>query len=217
MASSARMRPSSSKPTRQRGVEAVSLAGHRHVLLAAEPEPDRPSRESRAERGHGCEPVGLHLLAAEPAAHPQALHGDPVARHAQHVGGDLLGLGGVLGAGLHEHLAVLVDGGQRAVGLEVEVLLAREVDLALEHVAGPGQAGGHVAALQHRLHALVAAGLDRLDHGHDRGQWFVVDLDPGCSAAGGFQRLAEHPAHGVAVVPGLVREQRLVVLDAPRR
>ena len=167
----------------------------------------------RTERGDRGEPVGLHLLAAEPAAHPQALHRHPVARHAEHVGGDLLGLGRVLGAGLHEHLAVLVDHRQRAVGLEVEVLLAGEVDLALEHVARPGQGRRGVAALQHRLHALVAHRLDRLDHRHDRGQRLVVDLDLQGASSGGLERLAEHPADGVAVVHDLVGEQRLVVLD----
>ena len=71
-----------------------------------------------------AKPVRLHLLAAEPAAHPQALHGDLVAAQPEHVGDDLLGLRRVLGAALHEDLPALVDVGQRAVGLEVEVLLA---------------------------------------------------------------------------------------------
>ena len=133
------------------GVEPVPLAGHRHVLLAGQPQPDRSAGQRGAQGGDRGEPVRLHLLAAEAAAHAQALHGDPVAGQAEHVRGDLLGLGRVLGAGLHEHLAVLVDHRQRAVRLEVEVLLSGEVDLALEDVGRAGKPGGDVAAGQHRL------------------------------------------------------------------
>ena len=90
--------------------------------------------ERRAERGDRREAVRLHLLAAEAAAHPQALHGDLVARHAQHVGDDLLRLARVLRAGLDEDLPVLVDEGERRVRLQVEVLLPGELELALEDV-----------------------------------------------------------------------------------
>ena len=74
-----------------------------------QPDPDRPAGQGGAERGDRREPVRLHLLAAEAAAHPQALHGDAVAGDAEHVRDDLLGLGRVLGAGLDEDLAALVD------------------------------------------------------------------------------------------------------------
>ena len=46
------------------------------------------------------------------------------------------------------------------------------------------------------------------------GSGSYVDLDRRRPAARGLERLAEHPADGVAVVPDLVGEQRLVVLDA---
>ena len=106
-------------------VEAVPLARHRHVLRPVEPDADGPSGEHRAEGGHRREPVRLHLLAAEAAPHPQALDRHVVAVQAQDVGDDLLRLRRVLGAALDEDLAVLVDLGQRAVRLQVEVLLAR--------------------------------------------------------------------------------------------
>ena len=118
------------------GVEAVPLAGHRDVLRAGQPEPDRATGQGRAERGDRGEAVRLHLLAAEAAAHPQALHGDVVAAPAEDVRHDLLGLGRVLGAALHEHLAGLVDVRQRGMRLQVEVLLAGHLDLALEDVRG---------------------------------------------------------------------------------
>ena len=126
--------PSASNPTRHAGVEAVALARHRHVLGAVEPQPDGTAGERGAERGDRREAVRLHLLAAERAAHPQTLHGDLVARQAQHVRDDLLRLARVLGAGLDEHLPVLVDQGERRVRFQVEVLLPGELELAREHV-----------------------------------------------------------------------------------
>ena len=122
------------------GVEAVPLAGHRHVLGAVEPQPDRTTGERRAEGGDRGIPVRLHLLAAEAAAHPQALDRDSWLGAAEDVGDDLLGLRGVLRAALDEDLAVLVDQRQGAVGLEVEVLLARELELTAEDVRAPSPA-----------------------------------------------------------------------------
>ena len=116
------------------GQERVPLAGHGDVLGAVEPQADRASGEHRAERRDRGQAVRLELLAAEAAAHPQALHGDLVGWQAQHVRDDVLGLGRVLGAGLDEDLAVLVDQRQRGVGLQVEVLLPAELEFAAEPV-----------------------------------------------------------------------------------
>ena len=115
-------------------VERVPLAGHRDVLGAVEPQQHRPTGDRRAQRGDRGEAVRLHLLAAESAAQAQALHGHLVAVQAQHVRDDLLGLRRVLRAGLHEELPGLVDQGQRGVGLQVEVLLATELELPGESV-----------------------------------------------------------------------------------
>jgi hypothetical protein len=115
-------------------MEPVPLAGHRHIHGAVEPQPDRTTGERRPERRNGRIPVRLHLLAAEAAAHAETLDGHVVTVQPKDVGDDLLGLGGVLGAALDEDLAVLVDVGEGGVGLEVEVLLPRELELAAEHV-----------------------------------------------------------------------------------
>ena len=128
------------------GVEPVPLARHGQVLRAVQPQPDRAPGERRTQRGDRRKPVRLHLLAAEAAAHAQALHRDVVVVPAQHVGHDLLRLGRVLGAALDEDLAVLVDVRQRAVSLEVEVLLAGELELAAVDVTACGEAGLQVAA-----------------------------------------------------------------------
>jgi hypothetical protein len=205
------MRPSASKPTRQS--EPVALARHGEVLGAVQPHPDRAPGERRAQGGDRREPVRLHLLAAEAAAHAQALDGDLVVVPAQHVGHDLLGLGGVLGAALDEDLLALVDMGQGAVRLQVEVLLAGELELAAEDVGGGGEAGLEVAPRHLRGRALEGLGRDRLGHLDEGGERLDVDLDGGRAEPGRLDRLAQHPAHGVAVEHHLAGEQRLVVLD----
>ena len=156
----------------------------------------------------------LHLLAAEPAAHPQALDGDLVAAQAQHVGDDLLRLGRVLGAALDEHLPGLVDDGQGGVRLEVEVLLPGHLGDPAEHVGRLGEAALDVAALDRGTPALVGARHDRLGEGEHRGQRLVVDLhrrgaEPCC-----LQGFPQHPGHGLPVEHHGVGEQRLVVLGA---
>ena len=168
VASSASRRPSSSKPTRHWAWKPWRLPDI--VMSWVRVSRSRTGRPVRVapSAAIAAMPVRLHLLAPEAAAHPQALDGHRVARPAEDVGDDLLGLGRVLGAALDEDLAVLVDVRERAVRLEVEVLLPGELELAAEDVRGTGEAGLDVAALQVRLAALEALGRDRLAHGHDR-------------------------------------------------
>nr|BFE73668.1 hypothetical protein GCM10020092_069690 [Actinoplanes digitatis] len=195
-------------------MEPVALARHRQVLGTGQAHPHRAAGERRAQRRDGGEAVRLHLLAAEAAAHAQALHGDLVAVPAQHVRDDLLRLGRVLRAALHEDLPGLVDERQRAVRLQVEVLLAGELEVAAEDPRGACQAGLDVAAQDLRRGALEAARGDRLPDGHVRRQRLHVDLDGGRAQPRRLERLGEHPADGVAEEHHLVREERLVVLDA---
>ena len=194
-------------------VESVPLARHGHVLGAVEPQPNRSPGEPGAERGDRGVAVRLHLLAAEAAAHPQALHGDLGVRQAEDVRDDLLRLAGVLRRRLDEHLPVLVDAGERGVGLQVEVLLSGELELAFEDVRAGGPRRLRVAAPQDGPGALEAFRRDRLGDGDQRRQRLVADLDGRGAEPGRLQRLAEHPAHRVPRVHHLAREQRLVVLD----
>ena len=76
---SASRRPSSSKPTRHVAWKPCRLPDMVRSWRAVEPQPDRAAGQGRAERRDRGEAVRLHLLAAEAAAHPQALHGDLVA------------------------------------------------------------------------------------------------------------------------------------------
>ena len=132
VARSAQIRLSSSKPTSQLARNGCRLPVMVMSWVRLSRRLHRAAGERRAQRGDRGEAVRLELLAAEPAAHPQALHGDLVGRHAQHVRDDVLGLRRMLGAGLDEDLPVLVDQRQRGVGLQVEVLLPAELELAGE-------------------------------------------------------------------------------------
>ena len=191
----------------------MPLAGHGDVLGPVQPQPDRTTGQRRPQRGDGGETVRLHLLAAEAAAHPEALHRDVVAVQAEHVADDLLGLRRVLGAGLDEDLAALVDVGQRAVGLQVEVLLAAELEGAGEPVRRGLERLVGVAAGDHPLMALEALGGDRLRRGDQRRERLVLHHDRLGAEPGRLLGLTEHPADGVTVEHHLVGEQRLVVLD----
>ena len=82
----------------------LDLAGQEHFYLET-----HCSVAHVDEGGHRRQAVRLELLAAEAPAHPQALRGDLVRGQAEHVRHDVLGLGRVLRAALHEHLPRLVD------------------------------------------------------------------------------------------------------------
>ena len=86
-------RPSSSKPGVEARQEGMALAGERHVERARQAHAHGPPRLPRAERGDGGPGVGLHFLAAEGAAHAEALHGDLLRGDAEHARDDLLRLG----------------------------------------------------------------------------------------------------------------------------
>ena len=123
----------------------------------------------------------------------------------EHVRDDLLGLGRVLRAGLDEDLAVLVDQRQRGVGLQVEVLLAADLELAAEPVRAPAQRGVRVAAADRAGVALEALRRDRLLRRDQRGQRLVVDLDAVAPSRAASSDLAEHPADRVPVEHDLGR------------
>ena len=105
-----------------------------HVLPARQADAHRPPEARRRQRRDRRPGVGLHFLAAEGAAHAQALHDDRVLRHAEHARDDLLRLGRVLRRRVDEHAAVLVAIRERGVGLEIEVLLPADRELAVEAV-----------------------------------------------------------------------------------
>ena len=101
-----------------------SCAGQAHA--------HRPPGLPRAQRGDGGAGVGLHLLAAERAAHAQALHRDLVRADAEHARDDLLRLGGMLRGRVQRDTAALVEPRHRGLRLEIEMLLSADSDLAVD-------------------------------------------------------------------------------------
>ncbi len=192
----------------------MPLAGQHHVLPARQADPHRPADLRRRQRGHRGPGVGLHFLAAERAAHAQALDDDGVLRQPEHPRHDLLRLGRMLGRRVDHQPAVVVAIGERGVGLEVEVLLAADAQLALEAVRRVAQRGLGVAAVQAIAVGEEAAGGNRvLDRPHRR-QRFVVDADRAGREARGLLGLGDHPGNRLAGEADLGGKQRLVV---PRR
>jgi hypothetical protein len=203
------------EPDLPRGVEAVAFAGHRDVAGAIEAQPHGPLRQRRTEGGECRIAVGLHLLAAEAAAHAQALHGHLVGGHTEDVGDDVLRLGRVLGRGLDEDLVVLVDVGQAGLCLEVEVFLSGEVEFAFEDVCGIGEGRIDLALVDEQWLPVVAVGGNGVADGDERRQ--RLDLgNHGCRAFFRcFEVFGEHPGQGLAEEHDLLsRQHRLVVFDA---
>ena len=147
----------------------MAFARQGQVLSAVQAHAHGSPGQHRAQRRHRRVAVRLHLLAAKTPAHAQALHRDLIGGQAQHMRGDFLRLGGVLGAGLDENLPALVHLRERSVRFEVEVFLPAEFELAFKGVRGFGKAQRDVAPAQRGLMALERVGGDGLLHGNQRG------------------------------------------------
>ena len=206
------------KAHRPAGQIRVPLAGHGQVLGTVQPQPHRASGERGPERRYRRVAVGLHLLAAESPAHPQALHRDRAAGQPQHVRYDLLRLGGVLGAALDEHLPGLVNVGQRRVRFQVEVLLPAALELAAVDVRGLRQPRRHVAAPQSGPRPLERLLFHGFPQRHGGRQRFVLRDDGLRPQPRGVFRFGQHPADRLPVEHDLgwavsAHQQRLVALD----
>src|SRR5690606_26584014 len=126
----------------------VALAGHRHVVVAVEPQLARPAGGTGGERGDHRPLRRLRLLAAEAAAHAPDLAGDESVGDAERARHDVLHLARMLGGGMDEHVAVLPRHGERGLTLEIEMLLPADAQRALEAMAGAGERRLHVAAAE---------------------------------------------------------------------
>ena len=172
---------------------------------------DGPAGDVGGERGHGRERVALRLLAAEPAAHPQARDDDLAAGEPEHLGHDALRLARVLRGHRARDVALGVDVRPGGVGLQVEVVLRAGPDLALEHVRRPVERVVGVAAQDPLGLGVDAAGRERGVDAEHRGQRLVGDLDRRGAAPGGVVGLGDDPADGVADVVDDLGGQQLLV------
>src|SRR5690606_13644460 len=87
-------------------VKGVALAGHGHVFHARQAHLGRATGQMRDHRTHAGRAGGLGFLAAEATAHAAHVDDDLVHRNAQHLGHQLLHLGGVLRGGVNDYAAV---------------------------------------------------------------------------------------------------------------
>ncbi len=195
--------------------EGVTLPGEGHVALSVEADAHGAPGLLGADRRDGGPGVRLDLLAPERAAHPQRLAGDRVAGDAEHARDDDLRLGGMLRRGVDQHLAALVDVGQRRLSFEIEVLLPADLHFPREATGrlGDGRRDARVSVegLDDQLVIRERLLVDRVLDGEDRVLRFGVDHHSGGGAAGEQLRLGEHPGDGLAVVLDLAWEERLVL------
>ena len=151
----------------------MPLPGERHVERPRQAHAHRAPRLPRAERGDGRPGVRLHLLAAERAAHAQALDRHLVLGEPEHARDDLLRLGGMLRGRVHRRRRRSRRARRSRLRLEIEVLLAADRQLAVEAERARRESG-HVAAREAERVGEEAPGGDRLLDGEDRGQRFVL-------------------------------------------
>ena len=190
----------------------MALAGDKKVVVAIEPQLDRPLKLLRGQAGPDRHVSGLRFLAPETAAHAAALHRHAVAVDAQGMGDPVLHLARVLGARMHQILALLLRQGVGDLTLEVKVLLSTDLQAAAEPVRGTLDPGFRLAA-PHRDGGQHLATLgQRLAHCQDGRQRLDVEPNAACSLARLHHAVGHHQCDDLADVLDLVaREDGLVM------
>ena len=189
----------------------VALAGDDHVLVAVVAELGGATGLARDQGGGGGRQVAVAFLAAEGAAHAPDFHRHRMVGQAQHLGHRVLDLAGMLGRAMDGDIAVLSGHGEGDLTLEIEMLLATDVDPARQLVRGgldgpggiaPGHDGGCLQK-RFRVHGLV--------DGDDGRQVLVVDPGQTRRRAGRLQRLGGDGEQGLAgIFDQTIGEQRVV-------
>ncbi len=136
------MRPSAIETDIVVDQEIMALAGHDHVVVAVEAELAGPARLHGGERRNRRPLGGLRLLAAEAAAHAANFDRHRMIGAAEHMGDNVLDLGGMLGRAIDDDVAILPGKGQRDLALEIEMILAAHLDAALQAMRGGLQRRG---------------------------------------------------------------------------
>ena len=157
-------------------VEAMALASRHEVVIAIEPELDRPAEFFGGDRRHAGEQGGLRFLATEAATHPPHLDRHLVGREVQRVRHQMLHFRGVLGRAIDQHAVLFFGHGVGDLALEIELLLPADPKLFLKPVRrGRKLRRGIAAHEMHRRHdeGTLPLRLLRRQHG---GQFLVVDF-----------------------------------------
>ena len=114
----------------------MALAGDHEVVVPIQPQLDRAVEFV----GRNCRPhrqvAGLGFLAAKTTAHAPAFDTHRVVADAQRVRHPVLDFAGVLGAGIHQPLVLLLRHHIGDLAFKVKVFLAADLKLAIECVLG---------------------------------------------------------------------------------
>ncbi len=197
-----------------RGVR-VPLSGDPHVVPAIRGHPDRSAGRDSAQGGERGPRRGLLLLAAEAAPQSRDLELDEVHRQTGHGRHRPLGRTRRLRGGVHQQPAVVAWDGQRAVRLEVGVLLGAELDPTGHDRRAPGPrridvAGGERPGRGQHLARLVR--LAGVEEGREHHPVSRHELGGPPRGVGG---IGDHERHRLTDAVDLsVGEQGLVVGDA---
>ncbi len=194
--------------------EVVALAGGAHVVVAVEPELDRPARPAGEERRDGRELGRLRLLTAEAAPEPPYLDGDGVGRDPEHARHHLLHLCWMLRRREHAHLAALGRDGERHLALEIEVILSARAQAAGQAMRGRRDSRRRVATDKRPRREHVALGGTRVVDREHGWQLVVLDhrgRDRPTRRLGGRRRDREE--HLAGENDGVGREDRITRMD----
>jgi hypothetical protein len=188
-------------------VERVALAGHGHVFDPWQAHLGRLAGQARDHRAQARRAGGLGFLAAETATHAAHVDDHLVHRHVEHFGHQFLHFGGVLRGAVDDHAAVFGGHHRGNLRFQVEVLLAADVQGALDAVRRwPGrQPNRRAGGCGCRARSAFAQGFDHVQH---RLQVFVFD-DRGRFARG-FQVAGGDGEHRLADELDLVDGQQRV-------
>ena len=178
--------------------ERVAFAGDHEVIVAIQPQLDRALEFCRS---HSCphrQMTSLRLLAAKTATHAAAFHPDGVVVQAQRVRHPVLHFAGVLRAGVHQPLVLLLRQHVGNLAFEVKVFLATDFKRATQRVRGLRQGGLGIAAPDRHRRQHKAAGRQRLADAQNGRQGFDVEFDQPGSAACQHHVVSQHQANHLA-------------------
>jgi len=194
--------------------EGVTLARLHHVVAPRQAVAHRAAGAHGEERGQAGRHRRLGLLAAEAPAHAPhfRLHG--MDRQAEDTGHQLLHLARVLAGAVDMHPALLGGLGGGNLPFEVEVLLARHVQLPVEGQRRREQRGLRLAQAELVRRQHVVRALDRRGEIDDGFQGLAVDVRERHRLLCRLEAGRRHGKNGLAEVQHFpVGEQRVTVVD----
>ena len=189
----------------------VALAGDHEVFVAVQPQLDRAVQFVRRNSCPHSQVPRLGFFAAKATAHASAFDPHRVVGNAQRMGDPVLHFTGVLRAGVHRPLVLLLRHHVGDLAFQVEMLLTADFQFALQGVGCFAQCGGCIAAFDKhgRQHiAFLPQGRVYIQHGRQA-------VDAAHHLAGSAPRLHDcfghHHTHDLPhVLHGVLGKYRLI-------